>query len=117
MSKKEKSQLFELGDQIAQWRRTKGLTQSQLESMAGLAHNALSRVENNLVSPRLMTVERIASALGISVEELQFRSPAVIDPSTEVSQLDDLMTRLNGLDEARKQSMLEAFHLILDQVE
>jgi len=43
-----------------------------LEIRSGLAHNAISRIENGDVSPRLETLERIAAALTISIERLQF---------------------------------------------
>jgi len=50
-------------------------SQAEVERRAGLAHNAVSRIENGDVVPRLGTLERIADALEISVEQLQFRSP------------------------------------------
>jgi transcriptional regulator with XRE-family HTH domain len=50
-------------------------SQAEVERCAGLAHNAISRIENGDVVPRLGTVERIAEALEISVEQLQFRLP------------------------------------------
>ena len=64
-----------LSQQVLGWRRSIGWTQGELERRAGLAHNAISRIEQGEVSPKLETVEKIAAALSITVEQLQFRSP------------------------------------------
>ena len=64
-----------LGDQIRQWRLARKVTQSELEQKAGLSHNAVSRIECGNVSPRIDTIEHIAQALEVSVEQLQFQSP------------------------------------------
>ena len=116
MSKQQKNRLEAVGDQIARWRRAKGLTQSQLESMAGLAHNALSRIENGQVSPRLTTIERVASAMGLSFEELQFRRPPEEAGEIREEGVEYLVSRLSILDEERRESILRAFNTLLDQV-
>jgi transcriptional regulator with XRE-family HTH domain len=108
--------LESIGDQITRWRRFKGLTQAQLESLAGLAHNALSRIENGQVSPRLATIERIATAMGLSFEELQFRQPPGGDDEIREEGVEYLVKRLHGLDEERRESILRAFNTLLDQV-
>lgn len=64
-----------LSEQVLGWRRNVGWTQGELERRSGLAHNAISRIEQGEVSPKLETVEKIAAALSISVEQLQFRRP------------------------------------------
>lgn len=110
------SDLRELSDQIAAWRRARGVTQSRLESMAGLAHNALSRIENKQVSPRLATVERIAAALGVSVEELQFRRPENSATEIRENSAEYLVRRLDELDGDGRESVLKAFHALLDQI-
>ena len=65
----------ELGAQLKAWRAHLRRSQADVERCAGLAHNAISRIENGEVAPRLGTLERIAEALEISVEQLQFRAP------------------------------------------
>src|SRR5690606_39170219 len=64
-----------LSKQVLEWRRSLGWTQGDLERKAGLAHNAISRIEQEEVSPRLETVEKIAAAMSISVEQLQYKAP------------------------------------------
>jgi transcriptional regulator with XRE-family HTH domain len=78
----------DLPTRLRAWRRVAGLNQSQLEARAGLSHNAVSRIEQAQVSPRLETIEAIASALEISVEELQFgQIPETLDPESNGSEV------------------------------
>ena len=65
-----------LSQQVLSWRQDIGLTQGELERRAGLAHNAISRIEQGDVSPKLETIEKIAAAMSISVEQLQFKQPS-----------------------------------------
>lgn len=116
VSKQRNTGLEEIGDQIARWRRDRGLTQAQLESKAGLAHNALSRIENGQVSPRLTTIERIAAAMGLSFEELQFREPPPGENEVREEGVMYLVNRLNDLEEDRRESIVSAFNALLDQV-
>ena len=48
-------------------RKEKGMRQSELASLTGLKQPNLSRIENGLVSPRQITLEKIARALGVEV--------------------------------------------------
>jgi transcriptional regulator with XRE-family HTH domain len=61
--------------QVLWWRKSLGLTQGELERRAGLGHNTISRIEQSEVSPRIETIEKIAEALSITVEALQFSNP------------------------------------------
>lgn len=91
-----------LGDQIRQWRLVRKLTQAGLEQAAGLSHNAVSRIECGSVSPRIDTIERIAQALDISVEQLQFQHPetniaeaqSIYGADTHVTELVEALDRL-----------------------
>ena len=116
MSKQNRPGLALLGDQVSGWRRARGLTQAELESRAGLAHNALSRIENGQVSPRLSSLERIAAALELTTEELQFRKPPVSPAATSSSDIEALTGRLVALDDTKREAVLEAFHILLDQM-
>ncbi|MEI6236696.1 MAG: LexA family transcriptional regulator [Planctomycetota bacterium] len=48
-------------------RKEKGMRQSELASMTGLKQPNLSRIENGLVTPRQVTLEKIARALGVEI--------------------------------------------------
>jgi transcriptional regulator with XRE-family HTH domain len=57
----------EVGHRIQALRRSKGLRQVDLAAAASLTHAAISIVEAGLTSPRLATLQQIASALDCSV--------------------------------------------------
>ena len=65
-----------IGNQIRKWRIALRMTQAELEQKAGLSHNAVSRIECESVSPRLETIERLAIAMDLTAEQLQFQIPA-----------------------------------------
>ena len=107
----------DLGARVRRWRAHVGLKQSELEERAGLAHNAVSRVEKGEVSPRLETLERLAAALGISVEELQFRDPPSVESTRGDESREDLLRRIEGLESDDRQELLEILHSVLDLLE
>lgn len=74
-------------------------SQAEVERRAGLAHNAVSRIENGDVVPRLGTLERIAEALEISVEQLQFRAPpSEVQPGAAAASCRDIEALLSALE-------------------
>jgi transcriptional regulator with XRE-family HTH domain len=60
----------ELGARVRELRRERGLTLKGLGRLAGLSHPFLSQVERGLARPSLISVQRIADALGVPVAEL-----------------------------------------------
>jgi len=59
-----------LGERIRRLREAMGLSQDELAKRAGIGRVTLSRIENGEQSPRLSTLEALAQALGISIEQL-----------------------------------------------
>ena len=57
-----------IGRIIHLMRKEKGMRQSELALLTGLKQPNLSRIENGLVSPRQVTLEKIAKALGVDVQ-------------------------------------------------
>lgn len=106
-----------LGERLRHWRSRQNLTQAEIERRAGLAHNALSRIENGQVDPQFDTVMRIAAALGMSFEELQQRPIATTPASDASDALNDLGARLKSLSPAKRRQVIEAFLQILKQIE
>lgn len=51
-------------------RQERSISQSELASLCGLKQPNLSRIENGLATPRRKTLEKIAMALGLQVEDL-----------------------------------------------
>ena len=58
------------GDKLKELRVKSGLTQSELAEKSGVTVASLSRWENGTRSPRQIDVEKITSALGVSVSYL-----------------------------------------------
>ena len=121
-SDKKNSHLGSLPDiagNIRAWRKHLGLKQSDIEKKAGLAHNALSRIESGaVVSPQQMTLGKIALALDLSYEELLVRSPPMkVSETMGRYEVTELATRLESLDEKKLEPVLDAFNKLLDQME
>lgn len=94
-------------------RGARGLTQSELSAKAGITVSYVSRLEAGGAAPGLDLIERIASALGVSIPDLL---PSKPDPETEErrkrvrDRLDVLMTKAGG-------QTLTMLDLILDRLE
>lgn len=54
------------GEWIKTFREEKGLTQSQLGDMCGMADSAIRRYENGRANPKIETLQKIADALEIN---------------------------------------------------
>ncbi|OGC88896.1 DNA-binding protein [Candidatus Adlerbacteria bacterium RIFOXYC1_FULL_48_26] len=59
-----------LGDNIRRIRLAKDMTQGDLCRKLGLDRAYMSNVESGKKNPTLSTIERIAKALNVSIEEL-----------------------------------------------
>jgi transcriptional regulator with XRE-family HTH domain len=59
-----------IGRRVRQLRLARNLRLKDLAAAAGCSESLLSRVENNLTSPSLATMHRLAKALGVSVVAL-----------------------------------------------
>jgi transcriptional regulator with XRE-family HTH domain len=106
--------LPDLGERVRIWRVAGNMTQAELEVKAGLSHNTISRIECGNVSPRLDTIERIASALKISVEQLHFQSPETqVEENQSPYGLDDatnnLLKALSKVPEPKRSQLLKTF--------
>lgn len=64
------------GKRLRQLRERAGLTQVELSIKAGINTMACSRIERGVVQPTLATVQALANALNVSVDELLADEPA-----------------------------------------
>ena len=72
-----------LGEQIIHYRKLKGWTQTDLANKLDVKPSHISRWENDKVRPHSGTLQSIAQALGVSLDELTSGSqPATNDPSS-----------------------------------
>ena len=55
---------------LAVIRRERGLTQAQLAAASGVHRVTIARFECGTVSPKLATLQRLAGALGVPIDDL-----------------------------------------------
>jgi transcriptional regulator with XRE-family HTH domain len=60
---------FALGDRIKQLRKQQGLTQDQVAEAAGIDSKSLSRIECNRFKPAIDTLQALAVALDIPIQD------------------------------------------------
>ena len=56
---------------IKAWRRHRGMTQKEVATKAGISQAALSQMERTEQSKRTATLEKLALALDVSVEQIR----------------------------------------------
>jgi len=60
-----------IGDKVKLLRNKQGLTQDELARKADLPYTTLTKIETNVITkPSIQTVMKIASGLGISIDNL-----------------------------------------------
>lgn len=62
--------MINVGARIRQLRRLRGVTQGELVRRSGLQASYLSKVENGVVLPGLVNLDRIARSLRVSLADL-----------------------------------------------
>lgn len=55
---------------IAELRKAKGMSQEQLASRSGVHRVTIARFETGKISPTLATLERLAAALDVTIDQL-----------------------------------------------
>jgi transcriptional regulator with XRE-family HTH domain len=61
-----------LGQNLARFRKEKGLTQEDLVRLSGVAISQIRRYETNKSSPSLDAIIKLAKSLGVSIDEMVF---------------------------------------------
>jgi transcriptional regulator with XRE-family HTH domain len=69
-TKKEDKLIKNLGERIAELRKTKGYTQVTFSEKSGIHRAALAKIENGRVNPTVIVLNRISECLGIELHEL-----------------------------------------------
>lgn len=70
-----------VGDKIKAIRLSKNLTQKQLGELCGMADSAIRRYELGGAKPKIETLKRIATALGVGLEEFMTDSELSLSES------------------------------------
>ncbi len=72
---KQSLALLDLGNQVRKLRNERSLTLQDLAGLTGLSKPNLSQIENNLVTPPIATLLKIATALGVPIGYFFQESP------------------------------------------
>jgi transcriptional regulator with XRE-family HTH domain len=84
------------GETIRNLRMKKKLSQDELGELLGINGRNVSRYEHNHVRPRAKMLQKMASVLGVPLEELQPPRPAGV--VTEDPELQDYISQIDSLE-------------------
>lgn len=87
-----------VGQRIRAARKRAGLTQKELGEKLGLSFQGVAQWENNLRNPKHETIQRIAKALGVSVDYLIGINSTQTYASWKETFMDNLSFRLSAAD-------------------
>lgn len=76
MKNTDKQFLKQLGSHIARVRKSKGYSQDRLYLEAGFSRGTVSKIENGLVNPQIITLMKIAKTIGIPISVLLDFNPS-----------------------------------------
>lgn len=62
--------LKKLGERVRKLRIQKGYSQDRLYLEAGFSRGTMSKIENGLVNPQILTLRKIAETIGVHVKLL-----------------------------------------------
>lgn len=68
--------MLHLGDRIKLLRKQRGLSQEEVAEAAGIDSKSLSRIESNRFNPALDTLQSLAVALGVEMQDFFAGDPA-----------------------------------------
>ena len=60
-----------VGENIKAIRKKKGITQKKLGELCGIAESNIRKYENGKQNPKIETIDKIASALGVSIAQIK----------------------------------------------
>ena len=86
-----------LGKKISELRKEKGITQEELADKLGVSPQAVSKWENDLSCPDIMSLPDIADIFGITIDELfgKTKQKLTLPPSDQRKNPDDIILYVN----------------------
>jgi transcriptional regulator with XRE-family HTH domain len=66
----EQKYLKRLGERIRKIRQSKGYSQDRLYLEAGFSRGTMSKIENGIVNPQILTLRKIADTIGVTLKYL-----------------------------------------------
>jgi transcriptional regulator with XRE-family HTH domain len=106
-------------ERLAKLRESRALTLRQLAKISGVDANTINQIELGHRKPRPSTTRKLASALGVSVEELErpanWRAHYLEQEAEHAAHLVEIAARVRGTLEAGELEYTARFFEILDE--
>lgn len=102
-----------LGTTTRQHRERAGLTQAQLAERAGIADATISRVERGRLHPSADLIGKLATALGVTADDLLKRRVPSKTPKTRPA-IAKLVAAVEGLDDGQIDDVRRGIALLLE---
>ena len=96
---------MKIGDNIKKAREAKGWSQKEVALSLKMDQSQYSKIENNKTDPHLSTIEKIAEALGVSIEELFTAEKVFKDVDCFDKSLVEKIQLIEQLDDTEKKSV------------
>ena len=106
------NRIFSCGDRIRELRQERGLSQERLALNADITPAYLGLVERGKKNPTVLTIERICTAMGISLAD--FFSICRSAPEIEDDISKQILYHLNGLSKAERSGFLTLVKTVLN---
>lgn len=117
MSKQNYLQKY-VARKVRHHRKQQGLSQEKLSEMADLGLKYVNYIENESYNPKLQTLDKIITALGMTPEEF-FDFSSLEGKNHESSQLalKRVTMKIKQLPEEKRKNFLAIFEAILDNID
>ena len=99
-----------VSERIKSIRKAKGLSQKEVITTIGMGSAQYSRIENGKTDPSITTLEKITTALGVTMSELFAEN----EPLTEISSTDRTLMEKVQLIERLDQEERQTVYNVLD---
>lgn len=96
-----------IGERIKEFRLKAGLTQSELAEKLGIPYQSIGQWERGLRSPKIETLQKIASALGVPLSQLLTQNEQI-----GTAYLEDFLSDTN---EGRIRQLHRSFDLLNEE--
>jgi transcriptional regulator with XRE-family HTH domain len=101
---------MDVAERIKNIRKAKGLSQKEVITTIGMGSAQYSRIENGKTDPSVTTLEKIATALGVTLSELFAEN----DPLKEVNSTDRTLIEKVQMIEKLEEEEKKTIYTILD---
>jgi len=98
---------MDIGSRIRQLREEKGMSQVDIEEMAGLHRTYVSRVENSHILPSLETLQRFAAVLDVPMYRLFYTPGSPLSSAPTLWKTLEELARGEGAEGANARFLLE----------